>query len=187
MKSMTKICIATLVTAKIVLGSLFVYQIELGSVLFENNAIASETGGAAGETEAVGEDSNQEETIDLAFLIEKRDELNEQAQALSIKREELLAFQKEIDEKLVTLGRIRDEINAQKVAKETVEGKKMKHLIKIYTAIKPQRAAGMIEKMDMGFSLELLSRMKGDVVGKILSFVDLEKAARITEGLAKKK
>ncbi len=185
MRSITKICIVTLVTVKIVLGSLFVYQIELDSFLSADKAMASESEQAV--SEVVGEDSSQEESIDLDFLIEKREELNEEARAISKKREELLVFQKEIDEKLEALGRLRDEINVRTVQKETIEGKKVKHLIKIYTAMKPQRAAGMIEKMDMGFTIDLLSRMKGDIVGGILSFVELEKAARITEGLARKK
>jgi len=53
--------------------------------------------------------------------------------------------------------------------------------------MKPRKAASLIERLNMDFSVELLSKMKGDVVGNILSFVDIEKAARISEQLAKRK
>lgn len=64
---------------------------------------------------------------------------------------------------------------------------KIKHLIKIYSSMKPQHAASLIEKLDLGFSINLLSMMKGEEVGNIFSFMDLEKAAKISEGRAKSK
>ena len=62
----------------------------------------------------------------------------------------------------------------------------MKHLIKAYSSMKPQVAASLVEKLETDFAVDLLSRMKGDVVGNILSFVDIEKAAKISEGLVKR-
>lgn len=44
-----------------------------------------------------------------------------------------------------------------------------------------------MKKLNMRFAVELLSNMKGDAVGKILSFVETEKAAKISEQLAKRK
>jgi flagellar motility protein MotE (MotC chaperone) len=67
------------------------------------------------------------------------------------------------------------------------ENRKLKHLIQAYSTMKPQQAAALIEKLDIAFSIELLSSMKGDAAGKILSFVDLEKGARISEGLVRRK
>jgi len=49
--------------------------------------------------------------------------------------------------------------------------------------MKPQSAAGLIEKLDKKLAVALLSKMKGEDVGKILSYVDIEKAAAISEGL----
>jgi flagellar motility protein MotE (MotC chaperone) len=49
--------------------------------------------------------------------------------------------------------------------------------------MKPQIAAGLIEKLELPFAVEMLSRMQGDTVGSILSFVDKEKAAKICQGL----
>jgi flagellar motility protein MotE (MotC chaperone) len=63
----------------------------------------------------------------------------------------------------------------------------MRHLIKAYSAMKPQKAASLVENLDTTFAIELLSKMKGEVVGDILSFVKVEKAARISQGLARRK
>ena len=70
--------------------------------------------------------------------------------------------------------------------KEKIDGQKMKHLIKVYSAMKPKSAAEVIGKLDKNFAVELLSQMKGETVGAILSFLDREKAAKIVEGLAEK-
>jgi flagellar motility protein MotE (MotC chaperone) len=67
--------------------------------------------------------------------------------------------------------------------KRTAKENQVKHLIKIYSTMKPQKVAQLIEKLDINLITELFSRMKGDVVGQILSFVDTEIGARITQGL----
>ena len=50
----------------------------------------------------------------------------------------------------------------------------------------PKKAAGLIEKLDIEIIVEVFSKMKGDSVGKILSYVKPEKAAMISERLIKK-
>ncbi len=97
-----------------------------------------------------------------------------------------MAIQAEINTKIAVLTQLRNEIRAQMARKKTIEEKKIRHLIKAYSAMKPQKAASLIEKLEIAFATELLSNMKGDVAGNILSFVDVEKAARISEGLAKR-
>jgi len=193
MKSSVSIGIAALILVKIVLGSVFVYRIESDSFLFDNSALAAETSGNAdsppvdGNTDAAPET----ETIDMAFILKERAELEAREEMLDKKQEELETIQKEVQKKLDTISKLRKEISAQEGKQRTLEDQrskqKIKHLIKAYSAMKPQRAAGLIEKLNTDFSIQLLSQMKGDVVGKILTFVDLDKAARISEGLVNSK
>jgi len=187
MKLITKIFIAGLVLVKLILVSIFICQIEFGNIFFDHEAIASETENTDGTTPVVDKTAEQKETIDLDFIIKKQAELKEQEAVIQKKREELMAIQKEVSQKLEEISKIRNEINAQMAEKKALEDGKIKHLIKIYSTMKPQRAASLIEKMDLKFSIDLLSMMKGEEVGNILSFVDLEKAAKISEGLAKNK
>jgi len=134
-----------------------------------------------------GEGIIEEEKIDLNFLLKRKAELQEEEEDLSKKRAELMAIQDEINNKIAILTELRNEIVAEMAKKKIVAEKNLRHLIKAYSAMKPQKAASLIEKLDMAFAIELLSKMKGGAVGNILSFVDTEKAARISEQLAKRK
>ena len=98
-----------------------------------------------------------------------------------------MAIQDDINEKIAKLEQLRNEIRSHMETKRSFEEQKLKHLVKAYSAMKPQAAANVIEKLDLVFAVEILSRMQGDTVGGILSFVDKEKAAKISESLAKQK
>ncbi|UCG67025.1 MAG: hypothetical protein JSW12_08575 [Deltaproteobacteria bacterium] len=188
MKLLTQLFLATLIIGKIVLGSVFIYQAELNPLVSERDAIASEEvqEEPVGTAEEIDNPAN-EVNIDLDLFLAKQAELREQEQDLAKKREELLAIQEEINEKIAKLTQLRNEIKDMMARKETLEQDKIRHLIKAYSAMKPQKAASLVEKLDMMFAIELLSRMKGEVVGNILSFVNVEKAARISEALAERK
>lgn len=188
MKLLTQLFLGTLIIVKIVLGSVFIYQAEPDPLVSERDAIASEEvqEEPAAAIEEIDNPAN-EVNIDLDLFLAKQAELSEQEQDLAKKREELLAIQEEINEKIAKLTQLRNEIKGMMARKETLEQDKIRHLIKAYSAMKPQKAASLVEKLDMTFAIELLSRMKGEVVGNILSFVDVEKAARISEALAQRK
>ena len=187
MKLLTQISLASLIIIKIVLGSIFIYWGEVDPLFLERNAVASEVQkdpeGIVNEDETIA----NEEEIDLVFLLRKRDELKKEEEELARKRAELMAILEEMNNKIAILTQLRDEIRAEMDRKKTVQEKKLKHLKKIYSSMKPQKAASLIEKLDMRFAVELLASMKGDVVGNILSFMDIKKAVRISERLAKRK
>jgi len=216
MKFLSLIFLASLIIVKIVLGSIFIYRVEVDPLSLQRNAIASEpqkdsetivsparlgessseadgparrTAGEPARHNPGGENANSavEEEIDLNFLLEKRAEIEKKEEELAKKRADLMAIQEDINNKIAKLTQLRNEIRAQMATKKTVQTQKLKHLIKAYSAMKPQKAASLIEKLDMTFAIELLSNMKGDVVGNILSFIEIDKAARISEQLAKRK
>jgi flagellar motility protein MotE (MotC chaperone) len=131
------------------------------------------------------EKKDTKETIDLKFLIQRKAQFEKEEKRIAEKKSELLVIQDDINKKIAELTKLRDEIKQEKAQKKAVEEQQFKHLIKIYSAMKPQNAADLIDKLDIKLAIELLSRMKGDDVGKILSFVKIEKAAKISEGLIK--
>ena len=114
---------------------------------------------------------------DQASIIEEREKF------LARREQQLVLLQEEINKKIEELTRLRDEIREQMEIKKTAQENQVKHLIKIYSTMKPQKVAQLIEKLDINLITELFSRMKGDVVGQILSFVDTGTGARITQGL----
>lgn len=185
MKTRVQILLALLITVKIVIGSIFMYQAGVSPWFGDADAFASEQKEDAAKAEMENEKTEvkAEETIDLKFIIQQKAEFENEEKRIAKKKAELLAIQDDINKKIVTLTRLRDDIRAEKAMKKTEEEQQFKHLIKVYSAMKPQNAADLIEKLDIKLAIKLLSKMKGDDVGKILSFVKIEKAAKISEGL----
>jgi flagellar motility protein MotE (MotC chaperone) len=184
MKTRTQIVLSLLIVVKILLGSIFLYQ--TGLPLFgESKALASEQKKENQTTQIKKETKENKETIDLKFLLQKKAQFENEEKRIAEKKSELLAIQDDINKKIAELTKLRDEIKSEKAKKNAAEEQQFKHLIKIYSAMKPQNAADLIDKLDIKLAIELLSKMKGDDVGKILSFVKIEKAAKISEGLIK--
>ena len=179
MKPLTYVSFAALLVLKILLVSFYIFRAELNPVFWGTNAIAAEQKATA-EVETNHPAAVQEDkTIDLSALLQKKDELKAQ-------EEDLKAIRDEIDIKMEKLTKLRAEVKNDLARKEMIDGQRLKHLIKAYSVMKPQSAAEVIGKLDKNFAVELLSQMKGETAGAILSFLDREKAARIVEGLAEK-
>ena len=185
-KLSTQILLTFLIAVKLILGSVLLYQVGLGSIFMETDAIAAviqkDTAEAAEEDAQVG----KKDELDLKLLNIKKTALAAEEKRIAVKKAELVAIQKELNNKLEKLTQLRNEIRSEIAGKKATEAKKLKHLIKIYSAMKPQSAAVLIEKLDKNLAVELLSNMKGDAVGKILSYVDTGKAAAISEGLVRR-
>jgi flagellar motility protein MotE (MotC chaperone) len=197
MRRMTPLFIALLVMVKLLLASMFLYQCDLETFFFSTDAIASEPVKPSEKSPRDGQRITHDSLNELKTILKRKAELQEQEQAIENRKAELIAIQEDITRKISELSKLREEIRAeisrkksleeQEVSeKKAFEEQKMKHLIKAYSSMKPQVAASLVEKLETAFAVELLSRMKGDVVGNILSFVELEKAAKISEGLVKR-
>ncbi|MBW1708142.1 MAG: hypothetical protein JRJ86_23805 [Deltaproteobacteria bacterium] len=186
-----QILLTSLIMGKIVLGSFFLYEVKFTPLFTETIAIASEPQKDSKEAakpakKAESDKRNGEEPIDLSLLKKKEAELKEREKYLENRKMQLVALQDEINKKIASLTRLRNEIKAEMEQEKTNDEKKLKHLIKIYSAMKPVNAASLIEKLNIRLAIKLLSKMKGDTVGGILSFVDVAKAAKISEGLLRK-
>ncbi|MBU1161614.1 MAG: hypothetical protein KKF96_03570 [Proteobacteria bacterium] len=185
MKTRVQILLALLIIVKIVLGSIFIYQAGVSPLFGDAHAFAAEQEKDAEKAELKNDknEAKAEETIDLKIIIQQKAEFEKEEKRIAKKKVELLAIQDDINKKIATLTILRDEIRGEKAKKKAEEEQQFKHLIKVYSAMKPQNAADLIEKLDIKLAIKLLSKMKGDDVGKILSFVKIEKAAKISEGL----
>ncbi|MDJ0830857.1 MAG: hypothetical protein QNI92_13465 [Desulfobacterales bacterium] len=133
----------------------------------------------------------------LFALEEKRQRLKKEENRLNAQRKQLEELKKEIEQKIGELAQIQQQIEStlerrqaaqteveqrQKLAQEA----KIKRLVKVYTSMKPKTAAALIEKMDMDVVLKLFARMKGEQIGSILTYVNRDRAAKISELLAPK-
>lgn len=186
-KLSTQFLLAFLIAVKLVLGSVLLYQAGLGSMFIETEAIAAEIQKDSKEMAPADDQADKEEKLDLNLLVRKKASLAEEEKRLAKKEAELSAIQEEINNKIEKLSLLRNEIRSEIAGKQAGkladEAKKLKHLIKVYSTMKPQNAAGLIEKLDKKLAVELLANMKGEDVGKILSYVETGQAAAISEGL----
>lgn len=120
-----------------------------------------------------------EERGEAIRLEEKK--LKELKAELDVKREELEALRQQIE---TSLSRLEAKEKTVNEAQRLDEEKKIKQLVKLYSSMKPKQAAAIINNMDIVIAERLFMNLKGDVAGKILAYVDQEKAARISERLA---
>ncbi|MFY9942282.1 MAG: hypothetical protein WAK57_08920 [Desulfobacterales bacterium] len=178
-------------------------------VLLENHAIAQETGvvsaegsvsegtPAAVDPAAVPAPATEEVKLTLASLEEKRLEIEKEKERLAEQQARLESLKDELTLKIDELARIRQEVEASLAVKEKQEEEKgrlareqeeakLKHLVKVYSSMKPKNAAALIDKLDMEVVLQLFSKMKGEQIGQILTYVSLDRAALVSERLAHK-
>ena len=188
MKKTTRTFLIAAVLGKVFLVCVFLLNSDLVDLpVGKARAIASEPAASPAVTMPVpGAEDGDDAAIDMALLLQKMETIRAKEKALAIRSSELSAFENEIDRKIETLTQLRDEIKAQMARRQTIEQQKIKHLMKAYAAMKPQSAAGLIERLDRQFAIELLGNMKGEEAGKILTYVDKEKAADLIEGLVRR-
>jgi flagellar motility protein MotE (MotC chaperone) len=187
MKSLNPTFLAVVLATKVILGSLFLCWMQADPVLSTGEAVAADQKKEAAPAKDATANLESVEKSSVDALLKRSVDLEKRERELEKRRVELAAIQDDINGKIAKLEQIRNEIRSHVETKRAFEEQKLKHLVKAYSAMKPQAAANVIEKLDLGFAVEILSRMQGDTVGGILSFVEKEKAAKISESLAKQK
>jgi flagellar motility protein MotE (MotC chaperone) len=187
MKALNPTFLTVVLAAKVILVSFFLCWMQADTLLSTGEAVASDQKkeavpikDATANLESVGK-------MNIDVLLKKSADLEKREKELEKRKVELTAIQDDINGRIAKLEQLRNEIRSHMESKRAFEEQKLKHLVKAYSAMKPQAAANVIEKLELGFAVEILSRMQGDTVGGILSFVDKEKAAKISESLAKQK
>jgi len=123
--------------------------------------------------------------ISPVTLEKKRLQVEKERRELKKEQARLDALKLEIDGKLAKLTEMQISIQGELDEKKVIQDARLKHLIKIYTTMPPKKAAMLIDKLEMEVIIALFSSMKGDIVGQILPNVSPEKAAEISERLAK--
>ncbi len=125
----------------------------------------------------------------------ERRRLESEAERLNQQRAQLEALKVEIEEKIDALSKIQQQIAADLDKKDAAitekeqkqkaaEEAKIRMLSKVYASMKPKQAAAIIDKMDIEIIEKVFSQMKGEQVGNILSYVEKDRAAKISERLA---
>jgi len=131
----------------------------------------------------------------LRGLEDKKIMVEKQQKNLAQEKKELEIFEEQIDEKLESLDALKKQIKddlalltkkktQKEQEKEAAYEAKIGRLVKMYAGMKPKNAAQIVDKMNLEVAQEIFLRMRETSAAQILSFVDSEKAAKISERLA---
>jgi len=172
-----------LIIAKII--SNFLY-LQSGHIKFSSSNLALAENKAQDDPVNGAVQSSSESS--LAMLKKKELELEEKEMLLKRREEELLPLKEEIDEKLAQLNAIQARLTsfAQELAdkEKALKDVKIGHLVALYSAMEPAKAAAIMDKLKIETIVRILSSMKGKSAGQILGMMKPERGAIISEKLS---
>ena len=127
------------------------------------------------------------EQLEVLRSIENlKKKLEEREKELDKRSRELASLELLVDQKMTTLEKLRTEFEAQVKAEEARQNKRIKHLVALYSNMKPKAAAEVMAAMDLDLAVDIFRQMRGREAGKILANIPPEKASKITQMLSEK-
>jgi len=128
------------------------------------------------------------ETFRMIETIEKKNrELKRREEELRIKELRIKAIEAKVSKDLEKIEKGISESKQQLGIQDEKTKENVESLIKVYSSMKPEEAASLIEAIDDDLALRIVGGMKSKIAGKVLSKLDVKVAKRISETLAGKK
>jgi flagellar motility protein MotE (MotC chaperone) len=122
----------------------------------------------------------------LEELADRRRDLDKREAAVSEKEALLSVSEKQFDDKIKELSKLRDEIKTLVDSAQSKEDGETKRLVVIYEKMKPKEAAAIFNTMDMNILLPIVSGMKETKLSPILATMLPERAREVTDRMSKK-
>lgn len=94
---------------------------------------------------------------------------------------------KKMDGKIAELQRIKDSLSGAISQSKEKEAESLQHLIGVYSAMEPDKAANLLERIDEITVIKIFSNMKSKKVAAIMAQMEPSKAARISSELSSRK
>lgn len=154
--------------------------LRLGPMILSNTNIAM----------AEEDDVDMEQALKLKEQMLKKKELDlkEREEQLDKREKNLVPLQNEIDVKLDELNTLQTTLTAYakqlSEREKALNDEKISHLVALYGAMEPARAAVIMAQLNMDTVVRILSNMKGKSAGLILAMMDPAKGAMISERLS---
>ena len=89
--------------------------------------------------------------------------------------------QEDIKKNLAELRKIRTKISQGLEQKIEKDEEKVDKLVAVYSNMKPQQAAKVMEKIDEELAIRVLAKMKKKSAAEVLNLLEPEKAKRLSE------
>ncbi len=114
-----------------------------------------------------------------------RNSLEQKENELKRQEQELLTLQQQMQSRLDELKKVESNVQGMLNEATTEQDDKIKHLVAVYANMKPKRAAQVLATLDEKISVKILAGLKADQAGDILTYMETEPAARLSELLSK--
>lgn len=124
-----------------------------------------------------------EEAARAGSLSEQWEKLQQRQQELQRREKSLQELKQELDKKLARQEDLKTRLEEIIEEARVLKNEKIKHLVDVYSNMQPEQAARVLETLDQTIAVKILAGMRGRTAGEILSFVQAEKAARLSEDL----
>ena len=195
MKRFIIACQIVIVTLFIIKAFFLVEALQITSILsffsmdHVGQAIAQTTTNApvpaAKEVRDVTEDPLQKERDLFDFLQKKQKALDTRESLVKAEEQKIVALKKEIVEKIDALKLLESQLSSKLDAEKSNDIKKLKELAKVYEATPPQKAAAMIEKLEVRTAAGITINMKRERAGLIWGYLTPQKAVEITNEITR--
>ena len=123
-----------------------------------------------------------EEEIALFSALEARkQQLDQREQNLARLEKELKQQQEELQKQLAEMKRVRADISSQLEESIQKDDERINKLVEVYSNMKPQQAAKVIEKIDESLAIRVLAKMKKKNAAEVLNLLEPDKAKLLSE------
>jgi flagellar motility protein MotE (MotC chaperone) len=140
---------------------------------------------AANDLKDVTEDPLQKERDLFDLLQKKQKALDTRESFVKAEEQKIVALKKEIVEKIDALKSLESQLSSRLEADKSNDIKKLKELAKVYEATPPQKAAAMLEKLEVRTAAGITINMKRDRAGLIWGYLTPQKAVAITNEITR--
>ncbi len=132
-----------------------------------------------------GESSySDQQLIQMSEILHNKEKaLQEKESLLREKEQRLIVLQKELQKQAKDIELLRQ--RAEKVLAEfqALKDEDLSRLVDVFSAMKPDAAAPLMEKLDLPYAVEVILRMQPRKAAKLLSAVNAERAAAISRSI----
>lgn len=111
---------------------------------------------------------------------QKRNDLLERETAVSLKEKELKSLSENLSSRIQQLQQARKEIESSLDQKKKDEAEKYKKMLKVYKSLRPEEAAALMDKLDEGMALEMLSQMDTKTAVKLIPLMNQNRVLKWT-------
>jgi flagellar motility protein MotE (MotC chaperone) len=116
---------------------------------------------------------------------EKERQLAEREAALNLKEQELKRLTSKIDARMREFEAARKSMETTLSTRKKADGERYRKMLKLYKALRPEEAAGLIDRLDEEIAMELLNRMDTKTAAKLVPLLEKKRVLKWTRASLK--